>query len=289
MTRRDFLMASAAAATSVRTLRSEQSYSPDKLARIAILSLNFDRILKTPVHPDDPSRTLDFMDFPDMIAERYGVHWIEPYHTHFISTESGYFEEFFGRVKKAKSRINQISVGGLSLTMSEPNPVARLEAVELTKRWINHCVELECPRLQVNQGSLAPEVREEATKALKAMTDYGKSQNPVVHVTLETRGRDTPWHVLVDVIKAAGAWTNPDCGNFPDEESRHAGLRVMYPMSSGSSHVHYAPERWSLPDVIQISREVGYQGLFAIEAGSGNGADPYQPTQVILDALMKLI
>ncbi len=286
MTRRDFVMASAAAAGSITRLRSAQSYPPEKLARIAILSLNFSSIMKTPAHPDDPKRTLDFMDFPDMIAERYGVHWVEPYSTHFVSTETPYLKEFLGRVKKAKSRINQISVGGLSLNMSEPDLTKRLEAIDLTKQWIDHCVELECPRIQVNQGTLAPEVREQATQALKAMTDYGKSKKPVVHVTLETRGG--PWQVLVDVIKAAGAWTNPDCGNFPDEEARHAGLRVMYPMSSGSSHVHYAPERWSLPDVIAIQKEVGYKGLLAIEAG-GRGADPYEPTQTILDALMKLI
>ncbi len=286
MTRGDFLMASAVAAGSVARLRSEVSYPPEKLARIAILSLNFDSIMKTARHPNDPKRTLDFMDFPDQMAERYGVHWVEPYHTHFESTESVYFKEFVARLKKAKSRINQISVGGLSLNMSAPDPVQRLEAIDLTKRWIDHCVELECPRIQVNQGSLAPEIREQATQALKEMTDYGKSKKPIVHVTLETRGG--PWQELVDVIKAAGAWTNPDCGNFPNEEARHAGLRVMYPMSSGSSHVHYAPERWSLPDAIAIAKEVGYKGIFALE-GSGRGQDPYVVTQTMLDALIRLI
>jgi hypothetical protein len=34
-------------------------------------------------------------------------------------------------------------------------------------------------------------------------------------------------------------------GNFPDEEARAAGLRAMYPLSSGSSHVHYAPARFN--------------------------------------------
>lgn len=289
MTRLEFLMASAAAAGSLTRLQSEEFYPPEKLARIAILSLNFDSIVKSPRHPDDPKRTLDFMDFPDRMAERYGVHWVEPYHTHFSSTDSAYFKEFLDRVKKAKSGINQISVGGLNVNVSASDPLQRQEAIDLTKQWIDHCVELQCPRIQVNQGTLAPEVREEATKALKAMTDYGKSRKPVVHVAMETRGGDVPWQVLVDVIKAAGAWTNPDCGNFPNEEARHAGLRVMYPMSSGSSHVHYAPERWSLPDAIAISKEVGYTGIYAIEAAARNGQDPYVVTQTVLDALVKLI
>jgi len=298
MNRREFLAASAAAlAASAATksgaetwTRLHPEYPKDKLARIAILSLNFDRILKSPDHPDDPVRTLDFMDFPDMCAERYGVHWVEPFSTHFLSTEPAYLKEFLGRVKKAHSGINQISVGGLALTMSEPTLAKRLQAIDLTKEWIDHCALLECPRIQVNQGSLAPEIREQATEALKIMTDYGKSKKPVVHVTLETRGGNTPWQVLAQVIKDAGAWANPDCGNFPDEEARHAGLRVFYPMSSGSSHVHYDPDTWSLRDAIAISKEVGYKGIFAIEASvRTNGPDPYQATQEILDALMKLI
>jgi hypothetical protein len=135
MTRRDFLTASAVAAGSLTRLRSAESYPPEKLARIAVLSLNFDNIMKTPKRADDPKRTLDFMDFPDMVAERYGVHWVEPFSTHFASTEPDYLQAFLARVKKAKSSINQISVGGLSMTMSEPDPIRRVEAIDLTKRW----------------------------------------------------------------------------------------------------------------------------------------------------------
>ena len=40
----------------------------------------------------------------------------------------------------------------------------------------------------------------------------------------------------------------------------------MYPLSSGSSHAHYAPERYSEGNAIKISKEVGYKGLYSIEA-----------------------
>jgi sugar phosphate isomerase/epimerase len=290
MTRRHFLMASAAA-TAVAGRSWAQSPDKAKLDRIAILTLNFDSILKNPAHPDDSKRTLDLMDIPGMFAEHFGVHWVEPYHTHFRSTEKAYFDEFKDRLKKANSRVNQISVGGMGtvINMSSPDLLRRLECVDLTKRWIDHCAELGCTRLQVNQGSLAPEVREDAIKALKAMADYGKTKKPTVYPTLETRGDPPNWRVVVDVIKPAGARANPDCGNFPNEEERQAGLRVMYPLSTGSSHVHYAPDRWSLPDAIAIAKEVGYKGMFGIEASASNGPDPYSRTQTIIDALLPLI
>jgi hypothetical protein len=93
--------------------------------------------------------------------------------------------------------------------------------------------------------------------------------------------------VVVEVIKASGIWANPDVGNFPDEEARAAGLRAMYPLSSGSSHCHYNPERYNEANAIEISKEVGYKGLYSIEAGANNGPDPYAAVQSILDELLR--
>jgi hypothetical protein len=95
------------------------------------------------------------------------------------------------------------------------------------------------------------------------------------------------WEGLVDVLKPTGAYANPDIGNFPDDASRAAGLRVMYPLSSGSSHAHYAPERYSEAAAIQISREVGYKGLYSVEASRNNGPDPYAAVQTIVEELLK--
>jgi sugar phosphate isomerase/epimerase len=171
------------------------------------------------------------------------------------------------------------------INISAVDPLRRIEAIDLTKRWIDHAAELGCPRVMVNEGALAPEVRKETIAALKAMVDYGKTKK--VFVTMETRG--DPWRVLVEVLKGAGASANPDTGNFVNEEERHAGLRVMYPMSSGSSHVHYAPDTWSLHDALQIAKEVGYKGLFSVESGTNNGPDPYARVQTVIDAILKEI
>src|SRR3954470_24918198 len=160
MRRREFLMGTAIAAGSER-LRAER---PDqaKLDRIAIMSLCFNPVIKSAAHPDDPKRTLDALDLPDMIAERYGVHRVELQHSHFASTEPSYLEEYRGRLKKAKSQMNQINVEFGPLNISAPDPVLRLETIDLTKKWIDHAVMLGCPRVMVNQGTLAPEVRRSA-------------------------------------------------------------------------------------------------------------------------------
>jgi hypothetical protein len=283
-----------------------------KLDRIAIMSLCFNPVIKSAAHPDDPKRTLDIVDLPDMLAERYGVHHVELQHSHFASTEPPYLEEYRSRLKKAKSQMNQINLEFGPLNISSPDPVLRLETIDLTKKWIDHAVMLGCPRVMVNQGTLSPDVRQSAIETLKTINSYAKAKK--VFVTMENRGggggrgargaADTPaaspttpaapprppqpgWEVVVEVIKASGIWANPDIGNFPDEEARATGLRVMYPLSSGSSHCHYNPERYSEASAIRISKEVGYKGLYSIEAGANNGSDPYIGVQTILDELLR--
>jgi sugar phosphate isomerase/epimerase len=174
-----------------------------------------------------------------------------------------------------------------------------VETIDLTKRWIDHAVTLGCPRVMVNQGTLAPEVRQTAIDTLKKINAYAKTRK--VWVTMENRddppgeGGRAPagaapadWHDEYEVIKAAGIWANPDPGGFPDEQARWAGLRALYPLSSGSSHLQYNPKRWNEAKVIQISKEAGYKGLFSIEAvPEANGRDPYKAVQSILDEYLR--
>ena len=158
MRRRDFLIGSAMAASVAGRGRAQ---SPDqaKLDRIAIMTYSFDRIVKDPAHPADPLRTLDILDTPEMFADRYHVHNVEGQHTHFVLTESSYLKEFRERLKKTKSRMTNICLEFESLNISSSDPMVRVETIDLTKRWIDHAAELGCPRVMVNQGTLAPEVR----------------------------------------------------------------------------------------------------------------------------------
>jgi sugar phosphate isomerase/epimerase len=299
MRRRDFLVGGIAAGMTMKLL-GEARPNQAKLDRLSVMTLCFNRILKDPDHPDDPQRTLEILDVPQMIADRFGIHYVEFQHTHFTSTELPYLREVRDRVKQAKSRMNQINLEFDPFDISSPQQEVRLETIDLTKQWIDHAVVLNCPRVMINQGTLAPEVLETAKATLKTIVEYGKTRK--VFVTAENRGgghRPPPppgtpprpatagWEVLVEVLKATGAYANPDIGNFPDEASRAAGLRVLYPLSSGSSHVHYAPERYNAAAAIQISKDVGYKGLYSVEASRNNGPDPYAAVQMIVEELIK--
>jgi hypothetical protein len=290
MRRREFMVGAAVATGVVGRVWGETLPNQAKLGRIAVMTLSFNRVLKNPAHADEPVRTLDILDAPQMIADRFGVHHVEFQHSHFASTEPAYLKEVRDRLKAAKSEANQICLEFGPLNISTPDRVVRLETIDLAKQWIDHAVAVGCPRVMLNQGTLAAEVHESAIATLKEIAEYGKKRE--VFVTMENRGygpsaTNPSWEVVVEVIRAAGIHANPDTGNFHDEASRAAGLREMYPLSCGSSHAHYDPERYSEANAIGIAKQVGYKGLYSVEATSANGPDPYVAVQTIINELVK--
>ena len=159
MRRREFLASAAAAMTAAGspTLWA-QAQTPAKakqstLDRIAIMTLNFQRILKVPDVQDSPERTLDLFDIGEMIADKYGVHKVEFQHYHIASTEPSYLKELRSRLEKAKSRATQINLEFSGLNMSAPRLRDRLMAIDLTKAWVDHAVLMGAQRVMVNQGA----------------------------------------------------------------------------------------------------------------------------------------
>ena len=131
MKRREFMVGSAAAAGSFAIVQSAgklwaQPARRANLDRIAIMSRSFNPILKN-INPADPSLTLEILDLPGMIAERYGVHFVEFQHTDFESTEPDYLAEFKSRMQKANSRINQINLEFRQLNISMPTRCCALK------------------------------------------------------------------------------------------------------------------------------------------------------------------
>ena len=300
------------APTAPRPIGSGRSGKRDeaaKLARVSILTWGFSTMMKLPGVAPNPQRTLALFDLPEMFADRYGVHMIEPQDVMFESTEISYLKEFRSRVEKAKSRVNQIDLEFGPLTFSSPNPVDRWRAVDLTKQWIDHALVLGCGRVLVNQGYLTREGRAYSNAALKVMSDYGKSKG--VKVAMEPRGAGrppgkkhapqnaTPWapngtlELMYDAIKATGAYSNIDIGNMDvhsqQEEQEH--IHQLLPFTNGEMHIKLArglngkPAAWNLPETLRYIVKTGYSGIFAVEE-PGPPPTPYNLTKEVIEAYL---
>lgn len=312
MQRREFLMGAAAAAGLAGTspLRAQAIIDDSrggpvnsaKADRIAIMTLNFMPLLKLPGQLPSPERTLEVFDLPEMIADTYGVHNLEFQHYHMPSTEPSYYRELRRKVEQARSRVTQVVMefGGLNISAPDHNFLPRIQAIDLTKVWIDRAELLGCPRVMVNQGQPSEENRQYAVETLRVMSDYATSRG--VKVSIEPRGSGaargaasgaasaaapaagaaavppaglTPpvspaqpaWVLLNDIITAAGAYWNIDLGGIgaANQEDLHAALRVMLPSSHGSMHVKKSTA-WDVATALKFIRESGYSGLYSIEA-----------------------
>jgi hypothetical protein len=290
------------------TRRHAPQADPAKLARIAIMVLNFESALRVPGLWEGPTDTLDLFDVPQMFADRYGVHNIEIQHTHFASTEPSFLRELRARVEKAGSRLSNINLEFGPMNISAPQQTSRLQAIDLTRQWIDHAVVVGSPRVMINQGALTNDNKVDAIQALKAMVEYGKSQG--VKIGVETRGvggnnrgvigtvvppppgaapaaRPAPaapgaplpvltepptWVLLAEVLRASGAFANVDIGGVgaADQGELHAALRTLLPITVGNMHIRPSP-RWDLAAAIRFTVTLGYQGLYSIEVRGHDG------------------
>jgi hypothetical protein len=316
MKRREFLLSAAHAgalsALGTSTVRARQAESgPTKLARVAIMTLNFHALLKLPDQPSSPERTLDVLDLPQMYADTYGVHNLEWQHYHLPASEPSFYKEVRSRVDKVKSHVSQVVVefGGLNVSAPPHNFLPRLQAIDLTKVWIDRCVVLGCPRIMVNQGQLTRDNLPVAVDTLKALVAYGSAQG--VKITLETRGggagrgttppsasvatpaapplaaavpeaaAEPAWVVLNDLIRGAGAFSNIDLGGIGagNQQDLHRALSTLLEVTGGSMHIKQS-QNWDLPTALRFIADRKYEGLYSIEARG------HEMTRAIYDAIL---
>jgi hypothetical protein len=314
MSRRDFLLTAAVAGVArtrglwAQSAAQARQVKQSTLDRIAIMTLNFQSLLKLPDLPEGPNRTLELFAVPEMLADRYGVHKVEFQHYHIPSTEPSYLKELRAQIEKTRSTMTQINLEFGMLNMSAPELRNRLMAIDLTKMWINHAVVLGAQRVMINQGQPTHENKVYGIPALKAMADYGRSRGIIISVETRGGGRGRgaspegaagaaaapppvppgppTWTLLAEIIKGAGAYSNVDVGgaNAADQEELHACLRTMFPMSAGSMHTRVNP-RWELTTAIKfLEHELGYKGLYTIEASNG-----HEGTQPIYDVVVSTL
>lgn len=321
MKRREFLLGAGAVAAAgfVRpvTARAAQMSKQAALDRISIMSLNFQSILKVPDTNPSPERTLELVDYPQMIADTYGVHKVEFQHYHLASLEESYLKDLRRACEKAKSQPQQINLEFGDLNISAPTVRNRLLAIDLTKQFVDHAAVLGAKRVMINQGSLTHENKGVAIAALKTMVDYGRSKNIIVSV--ETRGggggtrargagagaagavpatppppppppipglpeRGVPtWMLLAEVIKGAGSYSNVDVGGAAaaNQQELHDCLKTMFPFTANTMHTR-VNANWDLKTAIRyLEKDLGYKGLYTIETNSG-----HQGTKEIYDVVV---
>lgn len=262
--------------------------------RLAVASWPFRKLV-------DPKKgTLPLLDFPKMIADRFGVHGIEPLDEHFLSTDAAYLDKFRAAVEKTGSRVVNIPVGRLGGSFYDADAERRKHVVETAKHWVDVAAAVGSPgvRVHVAAAKNPPNVTL-AAESLKQVAEYGERKNVVVHLENDDP-RSEEAFFLVDVIEAAKTlWLRalPDFCNSMllgrGEDYNYKAVAAMFEHAYAICHVKDSEQdgkkmfHVDLARTFAIAKAAGYRGYFSMEYDAEG--DPGGPTEGLVAESLKVL
>jgi len=238
-------------------------------------------------------KKIALLDFPKMVAERFGIHGIEPLDEHFLSTDAGYLDQFREALQKSGSRVVNIPVGRLG-SFYDADAEKRKQAIATAKRWIDVAGVLGSPSVRVHVASAknAPNVAV-AAESLREVAEYGERNNIVVHLENDDP-RSEEAFFLVDVIKTANTmWLRalPDFCNSMllerGDDYNYKAVSAMFDHAYGICHVKDSEQEGKkmfhvdLGRTFAIAKAAGYRGYFSMEYDAEG--DPFEPTAGLIE------
>jgi hypothetical protein len=269
----------------------------EKLARIEIMTLNHDSILKLPWRQASPERTLDIFDLPQFYVDSYGVRNVQFQSNHIAQDNNildmAYIRELRAKLDAAGARGNQINIeiGTMARVNEQTGKAEALAGDERAawlaraKKWVDMSPTLGVTRLMHNQGALTDDSKAGVISLWKELQDYAKARQ--IMISGETRGSAAPtgpgqggapampekerlryvWGILWECTQGADGYTNLDFGGetrFHDQQQLHDAIKGLMPRAAGCMHTRVSPT-WDLGTAIHYAESIGYKGVYAIE------------------------
>jgi hypothetical protein len=173
-----------------------------KLARVAMMTLNHNGIMRTPwaANPT-PAQTMTVLDLPQYYVDTYGIRDIEFQHGHLAKDTSNPDPEFFKEMKAkldaAGSRANQINIEIGTMAQLGPDGKAaalsgdaRATWLATGKKWVDVSPIIGIKRLMLNQGALTDDSKAGVMSLWKELQDYARPKQ--IMISAETRGSGPP-------------------------------------------------------------------------------------------------
>ena len=256
-----------------------------RLQRVCVSSWSFHTAFER--DRDNPAKVLmDILDFPGMIADRYQIHNIEVVLPHFADPSPQRVAAFKARLAAAGSRVVNMPLDFAALwntpAISSTDPAERDAALAMYRSGIDTAHAIGSPTVRCDPGVVNLDDPSLTIDAYRQLAAYAGARG--ITVVVENHGpiaKDPD--ALAGILTAAGVGSLPDFGNFPDEDTRERGLRVLFPLAGDVAHAKLR-EGWDFGRCLRIAKESGFTGMFSIEAGGKE--DPYVEVQRIADALV---
>ncbi len=295
ITRRTFIASCAAlaAAPQARPAAAPDIHFPAAPRdRLAVASYPFRNFMDRPGHAD-----LKLTEFAAMVAEKFGIHNIEPLSEHFPSTEPAYLDELRRAVEQAHAHIVNIptSVGA---SLYDTDPARRDKAIAGSRKWVDVAVAVGSPSIRVHiQGArgAAPDVGR-ASESLRQVAEYGAAKNVMINLENDDLVTEDAFFLVKVIDAVASPWLRglPDFGNSMmkgDEDFNYRAVEAMFRHAYNISHVKDSEVdngkifRVSMAKTFDIAKAAGYRGYFSMEF-EGQG-EPYEGTRKLIEESLR--
>jgi hypothetical protein len=256
----------------------------EKLARISLMTLNFNSVLRLPwTTSPRPTQTIDLLDLPQYYMDQYRVPNMEFQTDHLAPDpehalpEPEFFKQMRAKLDAAGVTASQINleIGGMGNLEGE----AREAWLTRARKWADLSPILGVTRLMVIQDGLAEDTKANCIAAWKPLADYARPKG--IRISAETRGGGggrrgggapappparPAWMLLEEVIEASGGYSNVDLGGAgaTNQQQLHECIKGMFARTSGNMHIKSSPF-WDIGQAIRYSESLGYKGLYSIE------------------------
>ena len=240
------------------------------------------------------------LDFPKMVADRFGVHAIEPLDEHFLSTDTAYLDRLRAALEQSGSRVVNIPVGKIGGSFYDADAERRSHAIATAKHWIDVASVLGSPSVRVHVAAAKnPPNVAVAAESLRGVAEYGEKKNIVVHLENDDPHSEEAFF-LVDVMNAANTlWLRalPDFCNSMllerGDDYNYKAVAAMFDHAYGICHVKDSEQdgkkmfHVDLARTFEIAKAARYRGYFSMEYDAEG--DPFGPTAGLIEASLKVL
>lgn len=213
-------------------------------------------------------------DFPEFLADHFGIHNVEFLPQHFADTDAAIID----RVKQglAKTHSRCCNLMGVELPGGVFSGAADRSAIEKeAERWVAVAVALDSPSITIALTGDGPINAQTAAHNLEPAVQVAQKRGIKVLFHNDDIHRENA-EILVAVIQQLGrnrSGTCPDFGNFATKSAAYAldQLRMLAPYASNICHSKdgiadsgkfYADD---FPASMKLMRDSGFSGVYSLE------------------------
>jgi sugar phosphate isomerase/epimerase len=297
--RRDFVKTCAglAVAATVPDLR----FPTDPRKRLAVASYPFRALLDAP-HNSDRDRKqpgIALKDFAAMVADKFGIHNIEPLGSHFPSTDAAYLQEFRTAVEKEGSHVVNIPVD-VGASFYDPDASAREKAVANGKKWVDIAAAVGSPGVRVHMQpaeGAKPDLGR-ASESLKSIADHSGGKGIITTLENDDLVSEDAFFLVKVIEKVNSPYLRalPDFANSMlsgDEKFNYDAVAAMFRHATNIAHVKDSEVsegkvvRVDVGKTFGIAKAAGYRGYYSME-WEGQGG-PYDGTALLIRESLKYL